>query len=235
MSFLTNKTFTFFHEGKNIEIYKISTRISNGTIHDYYGHKIIAPTSGGTAGVEYPDEDIENGIRIEYTALQEPFIAEALEDVNLKYSSKHISFSGNNFISEVNDAGSNMGNFGDFAQGDRIRVQGSVSNDGYYSLTSTSSTGLGKSGNFVAEPKGELITITQVPVEVTSPSETSHINLNRMLSLAIVDYLRAMFAERDGDIERKEYYMRNFYKKISDNESNKNKKYQVQSTSFSVK
>ena len=89
--------------------------------------------------------------------------------------------------------------------------------------------------NMATEAKGELITITQIPVEVTSPSETSHINLNRMLSLAIVDYLRAMFAERDGDIERKEYYMRNFYKKISDNESNKNKRYRVQSTSFSVK
>ena len=44
-----------------------------------------------------------------------------------------------------------------------------------------------------------------------------------------------MFAERDGDIERKEYYMRSFYKKISDNESNKNKRYMVQSTSYSVK
>lgn len=234
MSWQTDKTFAFYHEGKNIEIYRLTTGI-DGVLDTLDGYKMVVPSSGGTTGIQYPDEDLVNGIRIEYTALAEPFISEALENINVRYSSNHISFSGNNFISEVDDDGNNMGNFGSFAVGDRIRVQGSKSNDGYYSLSSVSSTGLGKSGNFTAETKGEMITITQIPVEVTSPSETSHINLNRMLSLAIVDYLRAMFAERDGDIERKEYYMKNFYKKISDNESNKNKRYRVQSTSFSVK
>ena len=157
MSYQTNKTFAFLHQGKVIEIYRITTSV-NGTVHDYYDHKIIAPTTGSTSGIQYPDETIANGIRIEYTALVKPFVLEDPE--------------------------------------------------------STASSSL---------------------TNVTSPSETSHVNLNRMLSLAIVDYLRAMFAERDGDIERKEYYMRNFYKKISDNESNKNKRYRVQSTSFSVK
>ena len=56
-----------------------------------------------------------------------------------------------------------------------------------------------------------------------------------MLSLAVVDYLRAMIAERDGDLERKEYYMKSFNKKVSDNESNKNKIYIAQSTSYAVK
>ncbi len=157
MSFQTNKTFTYYHQGKVIEIYRITTSV-DGTITDYYSHKVIAPTSGGTSGIQYPDETIANGIRIEYTALVKPFVQQDPE--------------------------------------------------------STDSASLN---------------------EVTSPTETSHVNLNRMLSLAIVDYLRAMFAERDGDIERKEYYMKMFYKKIADNESNKNKRYMMQSTSFSVK
>ena len=71
--------------------------------------------------------------------------------------------------------------------------------------------------------------------EVTSPTELSHLNLNRILSLAIVDYLRAMTAEREGDLEQKEYYMRHFHKKVSNNESNKNKIYVAQSTSYAVK
>ena len=234
MSWQTNKTFVFHHEGKNLEIYRITTGI-DGVLDTLDGYKMVVPSSGGTTGIQYPDEDIVNGIRIEYTALQKPFISEALEDVNLKYSSKLISFS-NTTISEIDDSGSNVGGFGSFRPGDKIKIQGSKSNDGEYVLTgSASNTALQQANNFTTEAKGELITITQIPVEVTSPSETSHINLNRMLSLAIVDYLRAMFAERDGDIERKEYYMRNFYKKISDNESNKNKRYRVQSTSFSVK
>ena len=42
-----------------------------------------------------------------------------------------------------------------------------------------------------------------------------------MLSLACVDYLKAMIADREGDIERKEYYMKEFWGKVGDNESNK--------------
>ena len=60
-------------------------------------------------------------------------------------------------------------------------------------------------------------------VEVTSPEETSYVNLNRMLSMAIVCYVKASLAERLGDIKAKEYYMREFHKKVADNESNKNK------------
>ncbi|MAG23964.1 hypothetical protein CMI47_00140 [Candidatus Pacearchaeota archaeon] len=61
--------------------------------------------------------------------------------------------------------------------------------------------------------------------EVTSPKETTHVNLNRMLSLAIVDFVKAALAERQGDIQLKEYYMKEFFSKIADNESNKNKVY----------
>jgi|TARA_B100002019_G_C21100063_1_gene513083 hypothetical protein len=59
--------------------------------------------------------------------------------------------------------------------------------------------------------------------EDTSPSESSHLNLNRVLSLAVVCYVKAQLAERMGNMQLKEYYMREFYKKVADNESNKNK------------
>ena len=59
--------------------------------------------------------------------------------------------------------------------------------------------------------------------EDASPTEASYINLSRLLTLAVVDYVRAMLAEQGGNIEGKEYYMRQFYKKASANESNKRK------------
>lgn len=59
--------------------------------------------------------------------------------------------------------------------------------------------------------------------EDTNPSESSHLNLNRVLSLAVVCYVKAQLAERMGNMQLKEYYMREFYKKVADNESNKNK------------
>ena len=58
--------------------------------------------------------------------------------------------------------------------------------------------------------------------EVTA-NEAAHVNLSRMLSLAVVDYVKAMLSESQGDIEKKEYYMRDFWKKVGDNESNKRK------------
>ncbi len=57
--------------------------------------------------------------------------------------------------------------------------------------------------------------------EATTPDENSHLNLNRMLSLACVDYVQANLEDRKGDVAKKEYYMKEFYGKLADSESNK--------------
>jgi|TARA_R110000824_G_scaffold166526_2_gene343319 hypothetical protein len=59
---------------------------------------------------------------------------------------------------------------------------------------------------------------------LTAPAtidESSHLNLSRMLSLAIVDYIKAMVSDSKGDLQRKEYYMKEFWKKAGDDENNK--------------
>ena len=73
------------------------------------------------------------------------------------------------------------------------------------------------------EAAGESITVYQIPASVSDSSvdESSHINLNRMLSLAVVDYIKAQMKEATGDLQGKEYCMREFWKKVGDNESNK--------------
>ena len=76
-------------------------------------------------------------------------------------------------------------------------------------------------GSFTAETASESITIYQIPDEDTTPDETNHVNLNNMLSLAVVDYIKAQLFDLKGDLERKEYYMKEFWKKVGDNESNK--------------
>ena len=60
-------------------------------------------------------------------------------------------------------------------------------------------------------------------VDQTSPDEADHVNLTRMLSLAVVDYIKGQLADTKGEIQTKEYYMREFWKKVGDNESNKRK------------
>ena len=70
----------------------------------------------------------------------------------------------------------------------------------------------------------------------TSPDEADHINLTRMLSLAVVDYLKAMVSDSSGDLEKKEYYMREFWKKVGDDQSNKRRNFHVYPVSpFAIK
>jgi len=142
MSYDTHKTYAYLYNGKKLRLYKLLRNSARPV--DNQGRV----TRGIYDDIIYPDEAITNGLRIEYTSVEKPFVNEDPE---------------------------------------------TIANS---SLT-----------------------------EQTSPIEGSHLNLNRMLSLAVVDYIKAMMAERMGDIDKKEYYIREFYKKVADNESNANKVY----------
>ena len=215
MSYKTEATWFYYLKGRNIELYQRSDYGRTDTLGSY---KIRLPDDSSGTYFIYPDEDISDGLRIEYTSLATPFISEALEDMQVFADGSDISFSGNRI--------SGVGTSDGFASGDKIRIIGSKSNDGDYTTTSAGSTTLDDSSTtFTTEAAGESITVYQIPKAVTTSSadETSHMNLNRMLSLACVDYLKAMLADRDGDVERKEYYMKEFWGKVGDNESNKRK------------
>ena len=221
MSSYVDREWFYYLKGRNIHLYKLlggssSERITQSGVIKTLDRELM-----------YPNEDIDNGLRIEYTALNEPFVSEALETTTVVASGTTISFNDDgDSASGYNDLYDTGDGLADFTTGDKIRVQGSASNDGDYTLTADAGGAryiqVG-TGNFTDEAAGERVTITQIPVEDSSPDETSHANLNRMLSLACVDYLKAMIADKRGDIQVKEYYMREFWKKVGDNESNKRK------------
>ena len=216
MSSYVDKEFFYYLRGRELLLYKLlgsrnRTRITQTGILQSYHNELM-----------YPDEYIENGLRLEYTALNEPFVAEAFEDSSSKVSGTGISFTlgSPSFISDSN-SGFN------FEAGDRIRIVGSSSNDqdGQVASSGTISTSridIGE-GTITSETAGQRITITQIPKEVASASvdSTSSINLNKMLCLAVVDYVKAMIHEERGEIDKKEYYIKEFYSKLADNESNK--------------
>ena len=218
MSSYVDREWFYYLKGRNIHLYKLlggssSERITQSGVIKTLDRELM-----------YPNEDIANGLRIEYTALNEPFVSEALETTTAYASAITISFGDGDGAGSTDTINYTSG-LGDFATSDKVRIQGSTSNDGDYTITSAASTSqlLVAAGSFTAEAAGERVTITQIPVEASSPDETSHPNLNRMLSLACLDYLKAMLADREGDIERKEYYMKEFWGKVGDNESNKRK------------
>ena len=224
MSYKTHQTWFYYLNGRSIQLYQRSDYGRTDTLGSY---KIRLPDDSSGTYFIYPDEDITNGLRIEYTSLDTPFISEALEDMQVFASGTNISFA----LSGTRITTDNTNNFWDttsgFAVGDKIRVIGSASNDADYTIDSFGGSGNSNmvvSGSTLTdENAGESVTIYQIPKKVTTSSadETSHMNLNRMLSLACVDYLKAMIADREGDIERKEYYMKEFWGKVGDNESNK--------------
>lgn len=217
MSSYVDKEFFYYLRGRELLLYKLlgsrnRTRITQTGILQSYHNELM-----------YPDENIENGLRVEYTALNEPFVAEALETTSAKASGINISFVGNKIVTTTSNFWDTVSGFTD---GDRIRVQGSSSNDGDYTISDFSGTDnklLGAGVILVEETEGQRITITQIPKEVASASvdSTSSINLNKMLCLAVVDYVKAMIHEERGEIDKKEYYIKEFYSKLADNESNK--------------
>ena len=213
MSYKTEQTWFYYLNGRNIQLYQRSDYGRTDTLGSY---KIRLPDDSSGTYFIYPDEDITDGLRIEYTSLETPFVSEALEDMQIFADGTDISFS----TTVLTGAGTDDG----FAIGDRVRIIGSASNDGDYTSTNEDDNTLTfPSSTFTAESAGESITVYQIPKAVTTSSadESSHINLNRMLSLACLDYLKAMLADREGDIERKEYYMKEFWGKVGDNQSNK--------------
>ena len=215
MSYKTEQTWFYYLNGRNIQLYQKSDYGRTDTLGSY---KIRLPDDSSGTYFIYPDEDITDGLRIEYTSLATPFVSESLEDMQIFADGTDISFS----TTVLTGAGTDDG----FAIGDRVRIIGSASNDGDYTSTNEDDNTLTfPSSTFTAETAGESITVYQIPKAVTTSSadESSHVNLNRMLSLACEDYLKAMLADREGDIERKEYYMREFWGKVGDNESNKRK------------
>tara|TARA_R110002051_G_scaffold139336_1_gene212056 strand:+ start:256 stop:963 length:708 start_codon:yes stop_codon:yes gene_type:complete len=220
MSFDTQKNWFYELYGRYIHLWQWVESAATDTLGNY---KIKLPTGYYGKQLIYPNEDISNGLRVEYTALYEPFITESIETTTARASGTGIAFvDGGVSADTITD--SNSG-FGDFANGDRIRVIGSTSNDGEYTLAGSASAGTltVATGTFTAETKSESITIYQVPLAVAdgSVSETTHTNLNRLLSLAVVDYIKAQMSLEKGDAQMKEYYMREFYKKIADDQSNK--------------
>ena len=226
MSSYVDKEYFYYLRGRELLLYKLlgsrnRTRITQTGILQSYHNELM-----------YPDEDIENGLRIEYTALNEPFVAESLEASDSKASGINISFVSTDIVTTTS-------NFWDttngFAVGDKVKVQGSTSNDGDYTIVAFAGTDnklLRTATTFTTEAEGQRITVTQIPKEVASASvdSTSSINLNKMLCLAVVDYVKAMMSEERGEIDKKEYYIKEFYSKLADNESNK----RIISTAFPV-
>ena len=217
MSYNTYKNWFYQLHGRYIHLWQLANNAFIDTIGSY---KIRLPGEKSPIQLIYPDEDITNGLRIEYTLFDESeiFISEALETTTAKYSSSTIAFSdGGDSITDSTNPFVTAG----FSTGDRIRIIGSASNDGDYTVDGAAGTRTLQSGSTTLETIGESITIYQIPKTGATADESAHVNLNRMLSLAVVDYMKAQQKELEGDIQGKEYYIKQFWKKVADDQSNK--------------
>ena len=221
MSFDPHKNWMYSLSGRHIHLWQWVETAATDTISNY---RVKLPAEYYGKQLIYPNEDISNGLRIEYTSFSEVFAAESYEDTSERVSASTIAFvDGGGGSDTITDTANGFGLIGTT---DKIRVIGSASNDGDYQLTNSAAGTLTMAtGLLTAESLGESITIYQIPKAVADASvdESSHVNLNRMLSLAVVDYVKAQIKESQGDLQGKEYCMREFWKKVGDNESNKRK------------
>ena len=73
MSYDTNRTYAFIQSGRKLRLYKIVR--SAGRIIDNQGRV----KGGSLDDIIYPDENITNGLRIEYTKLEKIFVENSCE------------------------------------------------------------------------------------------------------------------------------------------------------------
>ena len=226
MSYDTHRTWYYELYGRYIHLWQF---IDGGNIDTLDSYKIRLPAEKVRTQLIYPNEDISNGLRIEYTSFNESelFISEALETTSARASGTNISFALSGTRITTDDTNNFWDTTSGFAAGDKIRVIGSASNDADYTIDSFSGGGNSNmvvSGSTLTdENTGESITIYQIPKTGATANEAAHVNVNRMLSLAVVDYVKAMQSELQGDVQGKEYYMKEFWKKVADDQSNKRK------------
>ena len=131
MSSYVDKDYFYYLRGRELLLYKLlgsrnTDRITQSGVLQSYDNELV-----------YPDEDIANGLRVEYTRINEPFISEALETTTAYNAGTTIA---------IIDAGESSdtitdssGGFGDFSDGDKIRIKGSSNNDGDYTITTATS------------------------------------------------------------------------------------------------
>ena len=219
MSYNTNKNWFYELSGRFVKLWQY---VESGTTDTVGSYRVRLPDSYYGNQLIYPDEDITDGLRIEYTSLYEPFVSEALETTTKRASGTNISFALSGTRITTDDTNNFWDTTSGFAVGDKIRVIGSASNDADYTIDSFSGSGnsnmIVSGSTLTDENTGESITIYQIPKEVTSPSESTHVNLNRMLCLAVVCYVMAQLTD---DPRKEDYYMKLFWRKVGDNESNK--------------
>jgi len=251
MSSYVDKEWFYHIEGRNIHLYKLlgpsgSDRISQSGVlrtrtkelmypdEDIYNGLRIEHTSfDGTFSTEqYESRGYYSGTDVSFGQAS---------STSIQSSSNGFSFNGlhGNHLIKLRVRGS-ASNDGDY----HINTTDVNHGAGRIITIDTGST----STSLTSETAGNLVTIEQLPSTDHNdgvgpiisrtfdptmdkngnalfdiPQEDNYINLPRGLCLAVVDYCKAMQAEDRGDIDKKEYFMKEFYKKIGDNESNKRK------------
>ena len=99
MSSYVDREWFYYLKGRNIHLYKLlggssSERITQSGVIKTLDRELM-----------YPNEDIADGLRIEYTALNEPYISEALETTTGYASGTGISFGDGTAVISDSDSG----------------------------------------------------------------------------------------------------------------------------------
>jgi len=135
MSYRTHKNWFYQLYGRYVHLWQIA---DNSVIDTLGNYKIRLPAERTSSQLIYPDEDITNGLRIEYTSFTESdlFIAEALETTTVTVSGATIAFvDGGGGADTITDGGNGFLAAG-FKAGDIINISGTSNNEGLETIVS---------------------------------------------------------------------------------------------------
>ena len=209
------RQYAYYIKGNKVSIVEKDTSLDNDT-----GSRDFGPGSNRSQW-KSPLATVADGIEIEYTYAPHYFIKET-EDKNTAIDT-YVSTDG--FLKIIDQGNDNYSASPEsLSDGSYIVLRKAGKFNGLHKVKEA---GVGYitlytkySGSAVVQKAFEETIELYYNVDVLS-DENDEVDVNRYQARAIVDYVKAKMAEDAGQIDMKEYYMKEFYKKMEKNESSK--------------
>ena len=202
----TSKEYAYFLKGNKLAIVQKDYTFSGGLNYTYDDDGLGIGTGGGLW--KSPKEDATNGLEIEYA--YSPIYN--IESVAAADKETVVSYETSDGFLRLNGVG-----FSTESTVDYIVIRGSARWNGLHKVTglNTAHYTLATKYNGINVTEGSTV-YTDIDI-INDESDT--IPVSDYLSKAVVLYVKAQMAEDEGDPEKKEYFMKQFRKKIEQQES----------------
>ena len=206
------KEYAYFIKGNKLALIQRDFNLSHGLNYVYDPSKGLEIGSGNAAW-KSPLETVTRGLEIEYAYSPHYIINDVSETAAI------------NLLAEVDGKIQlTLGSTQSYTATNKILIRNSGQFDGIHEIAEDTSTSANV--KLTTAYNGEALTVTGLGWVVHNDIkylnfEADEIPVSEYLSKAVVDYVKAQLLGDRGDFKGREYYLKQFYKKIEKHDSSR--------------